>query len=292
MSFIQYILQEYPTVLSLLAEHVQLTFLAVAIAIIIGIPLGILVYSTQRVDKAIMGSVNLIQAIPSMAMLGAVIPLLGIGKLPAIVVVALYSLLPIVKNTFTGIRNTPREILEAAKGIGLTDAQTLFKVQIPIALPVIMAGVRISAVTAVGLITIAAFIGAGGLGFLVFSGISTVNNNLILAGAIPACILALLVDYLGAVVEKKISAKASGKKRPLAPLAFPPPGTRLPRLSLCVRADCSGTASPLPEKTPSPSAAKISRSNTFFPISTRNSSSGTRTCMWSAKPTWAAPRSA
>ena len=115
--------------------------------------------------------------------MGAAIPLLGVGKRPAIVVVALYSLLPIVKNTFTGIRNTPRQILEAAKGIGLTDMQTLLKVQMPIALPVIMAGVRISAVTAVGLITIASFFGAGGLGFMVFFVLCTVNNNLILAGA-------------------------------------------------------------------------------------------------------------
>ena len=213
MGFIDYVLREYPTILSLLLEHIELTVLAVGIAIIVGIPLGILVYSTQRVDKLILGSVNLVQAIPSMALLGAAIPLLGIGKLPAVVVVALYSLLPIVKNTFTGIRSTPREILEAAKGIGLTDMQTLFKVQMPIALPVIMAGVRISAVTAVGLITIAAFIGAGGLGFLVFSGISTVNSDLILAGAIPACILALCVDGLGALVEKKIGQASSGGRR-------------------------------------------------------------------------------
>ena len=221
MGFINYVMQEYPTILSLLLEHIQLTLLAVAIAIIVGIPLGVIVYYTQRVDKVIMGSVNLVQAIPSMALLGAAIPLLGIGKLPAIVVVALYSLLPIVKNTFTGIRNTPRQILEAAKGIGLTDMQTLLKVQMPIALPVIMAGVRISAVTAVGLITIAAFIGAGGLGFLVFSGISTVNNNLILAGAIPACILALVVDFLGALVEKKMSAAGKGAQKAGKAKAFP-----------------------------------------------------------------------
>ena len=222
MSFIKYITQEYPTILSLLLEHIELTALAVGIAIVVGIPLGIIVYATDRVDKVIMGGVNLVQAIPSMALLGAAIPLLGIGKLPAIVVVALYSLLPIVKNTFIGIRNTPRQILEAAKGIGLTDAQTLLKVQMPMALPVIMAGVRISAVTAVGLITIAAFIGAGGLGFLVFSGISTVNGNLILAGAIPACVLALAVDALGAVAEKKIAAAASGKHKKQARAAgFP-----------------------------------------------------------------------
>jgi len=119
--------------------------------------------------------------------------------------VILYSLLPIIKNTFTGIQNINPQTIEAAKGIGLRKTQILFKVQIPLALPVIMTGVRISAVTAVGLMTMAAFIGAGGLGFLVFSGIRTVNNNQILAGAIPACILALLVDFFIGIVEKLVT---------------------------------------------------------------------------------------
>ena len=205
MTFFAYLLQEYRQILFLLFEHIQLTLTAVGIAVLLGIPLGILVNYVKSLHKIIMGTVNVVQAIPSMALLGAVIPLLGIGKVPAIVVVALYSLLPIVKNTYTGIRSAPPELLEAAQGIGLTKFQVLSKVQFPLALPVIMAGVRISAVSAVGLVTIAAFIGAGGLGFLVFSGISTVNSNLILAGAIPACLLALFVDYIGGVVEKRIS---------------------------------------------------------------------------------------
>jgi len=154
-------------------------------------------------------------------LLGFMIPFLGIGTVPAVVVVILYSLLPIIKNTFTGIDNINPQMLEAAKGIGLTSVQILGKVQIPLALPVIMAGVRISAVTAVGLMTMAAFIGAGGLGYLVFSGIRTVNNSQILAGAIPACILALTVDYLFALIEKLVTPvslqkgknAANGKKR-------------------------------------------------------------------------------
>ncbi len=220
MTFLNYVLLEYQSIFKLLLEHIQLTFLSVCIAVLAGIPLGVAVYHFQRLNKVIMGLVNLVQAIPSMALLGAAIPLLGIGKLPAIVVVALYSLLPIVKNTYTGIHNTPPEILEAAKGIGLTDFQRLIKVQLPLALPVIMAGVRIAAVTAVGLITIAAFIGAGGLGFLVFSGISTMNSNQILAGAIPACILALLVDYAGAIIEKRFSTKGKEKAKNQNPKAL------------------------------------------------------------------------
>ena len=116
--------------------------------------------------------------------------------------VVLYSLLPIIKNTYTGINSIDSNMLEAATGIGLTRWQVLYKVQIPLALPVIMAGIRISVVTAVGLMTMAAFIGGGGLGFLVFSGIRTVNNNQILAGAIPACLLALFVDYIVGLIEK------------------------------------------------------------------------------------------
>ena len=154
---------------------------------------------------------NVIQAIPSMALLGFMIPLFGIGSVPAIIVVTLYSLLPIIKNTYTGIESVRAQLLEAAKGIGLTGTQILFKVQLPIALPVIMAGVRVAAVTSVGLMTMAAFIGAGGLGNLVFSGIRTMNNVQILAGAIPACILALIVDAILGYIEKKVTPKSARK---------------------------------------------------------------------------------
>lgn len=195
-------------IVSLLLEHIQLTFIAVFLAIIIGVPIGILICYVARIKKPVLGLANLIQAIPSMALLGFAIPLLGIGDLPAIVVVTLYSLLPIIKNTVTGISNINKQTLEAARGIGLTKFQILYKVEIPLALPVIMAGVRISSVTAVGLMTMAAFIGGGGLGYLVFSGIRTVNNNQILAGAIPACILALVIDFLGGIVENMLTPKA------------------------------------------------------------------------------------
>jgi osmoprotectant transport system permease protein len=140
-----------------------------------------------------------------MALLGFAIPILGIGTVPAVTIVILYSLLPIIKNTVTGITNINPEMLEAAHGIGLTKFQVLRKIQIPLALPVIMAGVRIAAVTSVGLMTIAAYIGADGLGYLVFSGIRTLNNNQILAGAIPACLLALFVDFLGNQVEQVVT---------------------------------------------------------------------------------------
>ncbi|WP_029502552.1 glycine betaine ABC transporter substrate-binding protein [Lachnoclostridium phytofermentans] len=219
MNFIDYIANNYEQIIGLLLEHIKLTAVSVGFAILIGVPLGILIAYAKRASKPILMVANIIQAIPSMALLGFMIPFLGIGMIPAVVAVILYSLLPIIKNTYTGIDNINPQTLEAAKGIGLTPFQVLTKVQIPLALPVIMAGVRIAAVTAVGLMTMAAFIGAGGLGYLVFSGIRTVNNNQILAGAIPACLLALFVDFLIGLVEKLVTpislqkGENSAKKR-------------------------------------------------------------------------------
>ncbi|WP_147535355.1 glycine betaine ABC transporter substrate-binding protein [Bacillus marasmi] len=206
-----YLTNNYQQVLSLLGEHLYLSVLSVLIAIIVGIPLGILISREQRLAKPIIGTTNVIQAVPSLALLGFLIPFIGIGSSPAIVMVVLYSLLPIVKNTYTGLTNIDGDILEAAKGIGLTKSQVMRKVQLPLAFPMIMAGIRISAVTAVGLMTIAAFVGAGGLGYLVFSGVQTVDNNMILAGAIPACILALLIDFIVGKLETSLSY--TSKKR-------------------------------------------------------------------------------
>lgn len=201
----KYLLGAKDQIITLLFEHIKLTALSVGIAILIGIPLGILISYIKKINKPVIGIASVIQAIPSMALLGFAIPFLGIGTTPAIVMVILYSLLPIIKNTTTGINNIDQQMLEAARGIGLTKFQILTKVQIPLALPVIMSGIRISAVTAVGLMTMAAFIGGGGLGYLVFSGIWTVNNYQILAGAIPACILALLVDGILGIVESLVT---------------------------------------------------------------------------------------
>lgn len=204
-SFWNYLTANYQQILDLLGQHLYLSVLSVLIAIVIGIPLGILISKEPWLSKPVIGTTNVIQAVPSLALLGFLIPFIGIGSAPAIVMVVLYSLLPIVKNTYTGLTNIDADILEAAKGIGLTAGQTMKKVQLPLAMPMIMAGIRISAVTAVGLMTISAFVGAGGLGYLVFSGVQTVDNHMILAGAIPACILALLIDAAVGKLENAIS---------------------------------------------------------------------------------------
>lgn len=206
--FTNYFVNNINKVGSLFLDHVRLTAVAVVIAVALGVPVGIIISYFKKSSKPVIGVANLIQAVPSMALLGLSIPILGIGVVPAITMVVLYSLLPIIKNTYTGVSNINEDTLEAAKAIGLTKFQILGKIRIPLALPVIMAGVRVSAVTAVGLMTMAGYIGAGGLGFLIFSGISTTNNYMILAGAIPACILALLVDFIFNLIEQLVTPGA------------------------------------------------------------------------------------
>ncbi|MEA5013086.1 MAG: ABC transporter permease [Candidatus Limiplasma sp.] len=205
MNLFSYMSQQSGEIATRGFQHIQITLFAIGIAIVVGVPLGIFISYLKPLRKPVLGFANVVQAIPSIAILGFLVPILGIGERPAIFMVVLYSLLPIIKNTATGLLNINEEMLEAAKGIGMTRFQVLVKVRLPLALPVIMAGVRISAVTSVGLVTIAAFIGAGGLGYLIYSGIRTVNTNLVLAGAIPACILALMVDWLGAAIEKLVT---------------------------------------------------------------------------------------
>lgn len=203
--FADFIASRQDQILKLIAEHIELTIFSVLIAIIIGIPLGIIISRVKKLSAPVIGFANVIQAVPSLALLGFLIPVLGIGSKPAVIMVFLYSLLPIIKNTYTGLMNINPDIIEASRGMGMTKGQVLKMVQLPLALPIIMTGIRISAVTAVGLMTIAAFVGAGGLGYMVFSGVQTVNNNMILAGAIPACLLALLMDFIVGKIEKGVT---------------------------------------------------------------------------------------
>lgn len=211
MAFINFFMERIDQVSNLIIQHIELTIIAVLIAIAIGVPLGILITKVKNLAMIVIGMANIVQAVPSLALLGFLIPVLGIGSLPAITMVFLYSLLPIIKNTYTGLTNINSDILEAGRGMGMTEGQLLRMVQIPLALPVIMAGIRISAVTAVGLMTIAAFIGAGGLGYMIFTGIQMVNTNMILSGAIPAAVLALLMDIIIGRIEKFVTPKGIKK---------------------------------------------------------------------------------
>lgn len=205
MQFYEYAMLHVSDVATRAVEHLQLALFSILISIVIGVPLGILISYIKPLKKPVLGFANVMQAVPSIALLGFLVPFLGIGEKPAIFMVVVYSLLPIVKNTATGLSSVNADTIEAARGIGMTNFQILSRVKLPLSLPVIMAGVRISAVTSVGLVTLAAFIGAGGLGYLIYSGIRTANSNQILLGAVPACLLALAVDFLGAMVEKVVT---------------------------------------------------------------------------------------
>ncbi len=206
-------------------EHMNMTTMAVFLSVIIGVPLGILVSKNKKLAAFIIGIANLMQSIPAIALLAFSVPFVGIGEKPAIIMVIIYALLPIIKNTYTGISGIDPKTLEAARGIGLSAWQQLFKVELPLAMPYIMAGVRISAVGAVGTMTIAAFAGAGGLGWFINMGLIGLNANMVLLGAIPASLLALLIDYVLAEMEKFLVPEGlnpaeqieadNGKKHPL-----------------------------------------------------------------------------
>jgi osmoprotectant transport system substrate-binding protein/osmoprotectant transport system permease protein len=205
VSFFRFLAERRAEVLELFGQHVVLVLAAVTIAVVVAIPLGIAMTRSARLARVLLAGAGLAQTIPSLALFGFLIPipwLGGIGGRTAVVALVLYALLPILRNTYTGIRQVDPAVVEAATGLGMTDAQRLRLVELPLALPVILAGVRIAAVVSVGTATIAAAIGAGGLGTYVFRGLATVDTRLILAGALPAALLALLVDGLLARVEK------------------------------------------------------------------------------------------
>ncbi|MBC7322208.1 MAG: ABC transporter permease [Acetomicrobium sp.] len=210
--YISFMLERQDQILELTTQHLYLTFIAVFFAVLVAVPLGITITRFEKAAGIVVGIANAVQALPSLALLGFLIPILGIGSKPSIVMIFLYSLLPIIKNTYTGLTNVDRAILEAGRGMGMTNWQLMKMVQLPLALPVIMAGIRISAVTAVGLTTIAALIGAGGLGQLIYRGISMVNNRMIIAGAVPAMVLTLVIDFLLNILEKLVTPKGIRRK--------------------------------------------------------------------------------
>lgn len=194
--FFSFLSKESDKLLQQILVHSGLTFLSLCMAIIISLPLGIWIARKTRFAGAVLGIAGVLQTIPSMALLGFMIPLLGIGIKPAIVALFLYALLPIIRNTYTGIREVNPAVKEAAVAMGMTSRQVLRKVELPLAFPVILAGIRTATVINVGVATLAAYIGAGGLGEFIFGGIALNNSAMILTGAIPAALLALLFDFL------------------------------------------------------------------------------------------------
>ena len=207
MTFIEYVTNHWQEILTRTGEHVGLAFTAVGLACLVGIPVGVLIINNKRIANGVIGVANVIQTIPSLAMFAFVIPILGIGSKNAIFALFLYALLPIIKNTYIGIMNVDPAIIDAAKGMGMSNGQILARVQMPMAVAVIMGGVRIATVTCIGVATIATLIGAGGLGTLIYQGIGMVNIPMMIAGAIPAALLALLADFLLGILENILTSK-------------------------------------------------------------------------------------
>jgi len=205
VSFIDFIADRYAELLKLVLEHLQITGIAVLLAILIGVPIGILITRYKNAARYVLGTANVFQTLPSLALFGLIIPILGVGLVPSVFVLFLYALLPIIKNTYIGIDNVDPASIEAGRGMGMKSHEILTMVEIPLALPVIMGGIRISTVINIGTATIASLIGAGGLGDFIFKGISMANNNLLLAGAIPTALLALGIDSILGYVEYKIT---------------------------------------------------------------------------------------
>lgn len=207
MELLNYVQNNFGKIMLLIIEHLQITGTAVISAIVIGVPVGILITRYKKLANPILAIANIFQTIPSLAFFGLLIPFLGIGKKTAILVLFLYALLPIIKNTYTGINEVSPSLIDAGRGMGMTNFQILRMVELPQSLAVIMAGVRIATVINIGTTTIAAYIGAGGLGELIFIGIQVYRNEMILAGAIPAALLATLADKLLGYVEYRLTPR-------------------------------------------------------------------------------------
>ena len=196
---------------TLSVEHIWLTGAAMLFATAIAVPAGIWLTRAPRWANAVIGAANVLQTVPSLAMFGFLMPLPWLGERAArIAIVALtaYALLPIVRNTYAGIRGIDPAVVEVARALGLTDVQRLFKVELPLAASFILAGLRTATVTCVGIATIAAAVGAGGLGELIFRGVASVDNRLVLAGAVPAALLALIADAGLGLLERRFKVRA------------------------------------------------------------------------------------
>ena len=210
MNLWQFMLQNHAEVVELTLEHLWLVGVSILLAVLVGIPLGIAVSRWPALHRPVLGGANIIQTIPSLALFGFLLPAPWIGARAdrlAILALTLYALLPLIRNTYAGIRGVDPAVVEAARGMGLTNRQLLLQVQLPLAMGVIVAGIRVATVISVGLATIAAAIGAGGLGEYIFRGLAMVNNAVILAGAIPAAVMALLADFSLGWLERKLSPR-------------------------------------------------------------------------------------
>lgn len=188
-------------------QHLYIAAIALALGVIVAIPLGILLTRYPKISGVVIGLASILQTVPAMALLAMMIPIFGIGAKPAIVALFIYSLLPILRNTFLGMKQVDPTLRDAAKGMGMSATQSIVQVELPLAAPVIMAGVRLSATYVIAWTALAAYIGAGGLGDFIFNGLNLYRSDLILGGSIPVIILALVVDFLLGQLEEKLTPR-------------------------------------------------------------------------------------
>lgn len=201
-------LQQHGTELMIkTVEQLEVSAIALLLGIVVAVPLGIALTRTKRLAQVVIAIASLLQTVPSLALFALMIPLFGIGKFPAIIALFIYSLLPILRNTYLGMENVSPDLRDVAKGMGMTNLQSILQVEIPTALPTIMAGIRLSAVYVIAWATLASYIGAGGLGDFIFSGLNLYDPKMIIAGTIPITIMALLADYLLGKLEDYIAKK-------------------------------------------------------------------------------------
>ena len=201
--------------LGLLGEHLGISLTAILIAVLLGGLVGVLISEFDRSAKPTLAAINFLYTIPSISMLGFLIPFSGVGDATAVIALTVYALLPMVRNTHTGIANVDPAILEAARGMGSTRMQVLLKVRLPLAMPVIMSGIRSMVTMTIALAGIASFIGAGGLGVAIYRGITTNNSAMTMAGSLLIALLALLVDFLLGFVEKRMQKRSARAGRPI-----------------------------------------------------------------------------
>lgn len=191
-----------------IGEHIFISGVALLLGILLAVPIGILLTRTKKTAAIVIGLTSALQTVPSLALLALMIPIFGVGKIPAIIALFIYSLLPILRNTYIGIKEVGSDYKDAAKGMGMTNIQSIILVELPIAMPTIMAGIRLAAVYVIAWATLASYIGAGGLGDFIFSGLNNYQPDLIFAGTIPVTILALAADLSLGLLEKKLTPKA------------------------------------------------------------------------------------
>ncbi|MFZ0446769.1 MAG: ABC transporter permease [Bacillus sp. (in: firmicutes)] len=214
--FLQFFSQYGTELLYKTWEHLYISLISVGLGILIAIPLGIALTRVPKIANFVMGLLGIIQTVPSFAILAFFIPLLGVGKVPAIVALFFYAVLPILRNTYTGVRGVNKDLLEAGRGMGMTGWERVRLVEIPLAIPVIMAGIRLTTVYLIGWATLASYIGAGGLGDYIFSGMTLYQTEFILAGAIPVTLLALLADFLLGKIENWVTPTGMEKVKEAA----------------------------------------------------------------------------